>query len=443
MQGGDSEVAWQVTHEALEAHARKRAGLDFEEGTLLLAARRAEVHRHFGYGSFVEYVEHLLGYAPRVTHDKLRVAKALEVLPETARELRDGAIPYSQVRELTRVATPETEQIWLERAQRRTAREVEQLVSGRSLGSLPDSPVDPAQQRHVLRFEVTGETLASFREVKANLQREAGEHSDDDALLLQLARHVLGGPGDDGRASYQVVIDVCEDCGRAKQIADGEAIDVSPTVAAMARCDAQRLPQQLPDAHVGAMHGDSLGRGTHDARPAVRAAQDVRPSVRAAQDVRPSVRATQDVPPAARRAVLRRDQHCCRVPGCRHAQFVDIHHLKTREDGGDHEPRNLVTLCGAHHRAIHEGTLTATLDENNELVVSHADGTPYGAVPSAAASLVHTRAFQALRGLSFGDGDVRRALAEARREMVSDVPLDELLRYCLERLTARVCPRGY
>ncbi len=418
-QDGDAKVTWRVTHEALEAHAKKRAGLDFEEGGLLLAARRARAHRHFGYGSFVEYVEHLLGYSPRVTHEKLRVAEALENLPMTARALQEGALPYSQVRELTRVATPETERIWLQRAQGRTAREVEKLVSGRLPGSLPDSPVEPMEQRHALRFEVSGETLAGFREVKAKLQCEAGGHLDDDALLLLLARHVLGGPVDEGRASYQVAIDVCEDCQRARQIADGEAIDVSTTVVAMARCDAQRLPQQVSGAHVGASHrGDELpARAT---------------------------RASQDVPPAVRRAVLRRDQHRCRVPGCRHARFVDIHHLKAREEGGDHDPQNLVTLCGAHHRAIHEGTLIAMLNDKSELVVAHADGTPYGelALVSAASSLVHTRAFQALRGLSFGEGEVRRALAEAQRELMREAPLDDLLRFCLQRLTAHACQRA-
>ncbi|MDF3067883.1 MAG: hypothetical protein K0R38_3484 [Polyangiaceae bacterium] len=283
---GDAKVPWQVTHEALEAHARKRGELDFEEGGLLLAARRAHVHRHFGYGSFTEYVERLLGYAPRVTHDKLRVAEALERLPELSRELRGGSLKYSQARELTRVATPETEETWLNHARGRTAREVEKLVSGRRPGSLPDSPVEPAQQRHVLRFDVSGETLASFREAVAKLQRDAGEHLDNDSLLLLLARQVLGGPTDDGRASCQVALDVCEDCQRARQLADGELIDVSPSMTATARCDAQHLPA----AHVGVM----ARQQSH-------------------------ARATQDVPPATRRAVLRRDQHRCRAPGCTHA----------------------------------------------------------------------------------------------------------------------------
>ncbi len=84
----------------------------------------------------------------------------------------------------------------------------------------------------------------------------------------------------------------------------------------------------------------------------------------------------------------------------------------------------------------------ATLNEKNELVVAHADGTPYGESASAASFLVHTRAFQALRALGFGEGEVRRALAEAQREPIRDFPLDDLLRFCLERLTARAYQRA-
>ncbi|MDF3065425.1 MAG: endonuclease [Polyangiaceae bacterium] len=411
-------MAWQSTH---EAHAKKRAGLDFEEGGLLLAARRAEAHRHFGYGSFVEYIERLLGYAPRVTHDKLRVAEALEGLPHLARELEVGSLKYSHARELTRVATAETEKVWPEHARGRTAREVEKLVAGRRPGSWPDSPVEPAQQRQVLRFDVSGETLASFREAVAKLQREAGEHLDDDGTLLLLARFVLGGAVDDGRSSYQVSLDVCEDCQRARQLADGELIDVSGAVADMARCDGQRLPS----AHVGTAPPKSPTPATQESP--TRATQES--PTRATQES--PTRATRDVPPAVRRGVLRRDHHRCRVPGCTHSRFVDIHHVQAKADGGNHDPGNLVALRGAHHRAIHEGTSMSTVGGGGELVFRHADGTPYGSRPSAASSLVQTRLFQALRNLGFGEGEARRALADARRETEADASLDELLRHCL------------
>jgi hypothetical protein len=127
--------------------------MDFEEGSWLLVAQRGNAHRQLGYGSFTEYIERLFGYAPRVTRDKLRVARALQQLPELSRELREGRLSFSHVRELTRVATPQTENIWLESARGRSSRQVEKLVSGHGPGSLPHEPKDSKLERHVLRFE--------------------------------------------------------------------------------------------------------------------------------------------------------------------------------------------------------------------------------------------------------------------------------------------------
>jgi len=120
---------WRAAHEALRRLARRRAGLDFEEGKWLLAAQRAGVHARLGYGSFFEYIERLFGYSPRLTHDKLRVAGALEGLPQLAQALREGAATWSSVRELTRVAIPETERAWLDAASGRTAHEVERFAN--------------------------------------------------------------------------------------------------------------------------------------------------------------------------------------------------------------------------------------------------------------------------------------------------------------------------
>ena len=84
----------------------------------------------FGYAAFNEYTERLFGYGSRLTQDKLRVAEALEELPETARELQTGAISFSHARELTRVATPSTEKEWLEGVHRRRGSYPAPLPSG-------------------------------------------------------------------------------------------------------------------------------------------------------------------------------------------------------------------------------------------------------------------------------------------------------------------------
>jgi len=418
-QGGNVEEGWQAAHMALVELARERAGMDYEEGLWLLAARRAEAHRELGYGSFTEYIDRLFGYAPRLTHEKLRVAEALETLPELGRELQSGSVTFSQVRELTRVATSETERVWLERARGCTSRQVERLVSGRKPGDVPDSPADPALELHVLRFEVKGETLATFREAIAQLRRAAGKHLDDDAVLLLLARYVLGGPADEGRASYQIGMDVCEDCGRARQLADGELIDVSTAVREMAKCDAQRLaadrnmpPRDRQTAVEGHAH---VGTTTE----------------------RKLERAAQDVAPATRRQVLRRDHHRCQVPGCTHATFVDVHHIETRAEGGMHEANNLLTLCGAHHRAVHEGTLRISRAADESLSFLHADGTPYGSPPRAPLALLQARAFRALRTLGFGERESTRALEQVLRDE-PEVTLEDVVRRCVQRLSERV-----
>jgi hypothetical protein len=102
---------WKRAHEQLVRLAKSRAGLELEEGKWLLAAQRAGTHQHLGYGSVLEYAEWLFGHAPRLTHEKLRVAGALERLPELEQALSAGELTWSAVRALTRVATPETERV--------------------------------------------------------------------------------------------------------------------------------------------------------------------------------------------------------------------------------------------------------------------------------------------------------------------------------------------
>jgi hypothetical protein len=90
-------------------------------------------------------------------------------------------------------------------------------------------------------------------------------------------------------------------------------------------------------------------------------------------------RAKQTIPPALRRSVIERDRHRCRVPGCSNATYVDLHHVQPRAAGGQNEAHNLITLCGAHHRAVHRRHLV--LDNSTGVLrFRHADGRSYGDV---------------------------------------------------------------
>ena len=422
-EGIRDDVSWRRAHEELVRLAKKRAGLDFEEGRWLLRAFRAGAHVELGLGSFNEYVERLFGYGPRFTQEKLRVAEALEGLPQTAAELESGNISFSAVRELTRVAIPATEREWLEATRHRTVREVEQLVSGHRPGDLPSDAPKGAEKRHVLRFEVSGETLATFREAMAKLRRDAGESLDDDAALLLFSRHVLEGPRDDGRSSYQVALTVCEECRRGTQHGRGERVEVSVQAVEMAECDGQHIGHidgLAPRADVGAKRGAVAGAhvdANHGAWPGVQGAP---------------TRAKQSIPPARRRAVLRRGGGCCRVPGCRNATFVDVHHLRPRSEGGSDDVENLVTLCAAHHHAIHDGRLVCEGTPSTGLTFRHADGTPYGGAPWPTNVDARAKAFGALTQMGFRESEAKQAVG--RIPNAAGVTLDSLLREALREL---------
>ncbi|HEY3495086.1 MAG TPA: hypothetical protein VGK73_10390, partial [Polyangiaceae bacterium] len=63
------EPPWRRAHSELVRLAKRRAGLDDEEGRWLLAALREGTHVRFGFGSFDEYSERMFGYGPKVTQE--------------------------------------------------------------------------------------------------------------------------------------------------------------------------------------------------------------------------------------------------------------------------------------------------------------------------------------------------------------------------------------
>src|SRR5688500_5874736 len=147
-------VGWREADRALRRIAARRAALDLEEARWLLIARRESVHERFGYGSFLEYIERVLGYQPHTARERLRVAEALIELPATSAALEHGGLSYTAVRELTRVATADTERAWLDAIAGRTGREIQILVAGHAAGDLPSDPTDPDLEPRELRLQL-------------------------------------------------------------------------------------------------------------------------------------------------------------------------------------------------------------------------------------------------------------------------------------------------
>jgi hypothetical protein len=366
---------WRAIDRRMRQLAARRAALDVEEARMLLLAKRLEIHRYLGYGSFAEYIERVLGYAPNTGRDRVRVAEELEELPAIATAWEEGRLTYSAVREMTRVATPETEDVVVAYCDGLTVREVVDAMRGLEKGDDPRRQRHPELEPRRLRMELPPETYALFLEARRWLEREVGHAMDDAQFMAVACRAVLDGGArgadhpDSQRESaehgaltdevpstarakppagprHQIAIIVCEQCRRGWHDVPGQSVEITAAALERARCDAIELGR----VDVGA------------AAPA---------------PARRSIAAN------TRRAVLARDHHRCRVPGCRMSRFVDVHHIVHVENGGGPEMWNLVTLCELHHSMHHDGriVIAGTADA---LVVAHADGRPYGAVPGAA-----------------------------------------------------------
>jgi 5-methylcytosine-specific restriction endonuclease McrA len=391
----DCELAeWRQAHEALTRIARRRAALDAEEARWLVIARRERVHGQFGYATFLEYVERILGYAPRTAIERLRIAEALEDLPETRALFAEGGISYSAVREITRLAKPHTERAWLDAAEGRTVRECEAMVRGRKPGDLPTDPADPVLELRRWSVELAPDVYAGVLEVRRRIEEELGGSLDDNAFVSALCERALrGGEGSEevpSRPAYQVALTVCERCDRATQDASGQVVDVAPTVVARARCDAE---------YIGRL------------------------------DAATPVRLTSEIPPATRRLVWRRDHGRCAVPGCRAVKHLEIHHIVPREAGGDHSLSNLILLCDAHHRGHHDGLLAIHGTAPDGLRFEHRDGRRYG-------TDFFAQAKSALRNSGYSAADADVAVERARAHVGAGVSLEDVVRACF-----RECPR--
>ncbi|MEJ7734914.1 MAG: HNH endonuclease signature motif containing protein [Polyangiaceae bacterium] len=412
---------WTSVHEHLVSLGKARASHEREVCRWLLAAQRLGVHARAGYASLAELSERVLGLNARRTEERLRVGRALGDLRLLDGALAAGELPWSAVRELTRVATRETEQAWLEWAKGRRVRQIEAAVAARKPGDGPRDRSDPSRIKHRLLFEVRGETMALFRDMQSAVRADLGSDVDDDTLLYEIARRVLGGPDDGGRASYQVAVSRCDECGHSRIDAAGTSHPVDEAVVEMALCDGQML-ERGADACLPASRMPGRDANPHvedcDQNPHV-GADGANPHAWT-DDQNPRVggrrpRATQTIPPATRRAVMRRDHRRCVVPGCSNHRYLDVHHLDLRSEGGGHDPERLAVLCGAHHRAVHEGVLYVDGTGAAGFVFSHGDGTPYGGNVGVVRLDLVRQALGALERMGFKPTQARALVDDALR----------------------------
>jgi Domain of unknown function (DUF222)/HNH endonuclease len=319
----------------------------------------------------------------------VRTARALfrGPLPSAGRALAAGQISSSHAavlawgtQDLPAGTVAEAEPVLLAAAGRLDPPRLRRVVTHLREVADPDGAQARAQLQHERRGLWLSSTLAGMVAVDGLLEPEAGETllaaleplarpaGGDDRrsgaqrradALTELARRALEGgrlPDTGGvRPQVAVTVELASLLGHPG-LPGGEAGWVGPLPAEATRrlaCDATvtRVVVTRHPAWAGG-EGEPGGRAER-----LRAAMELLPPALggAPSELLDVGRTTRVVSATQRRALAVRDGGC-RFPGCdRPLAWCDAHHLRHWVHGGATDLANLVLLCRAHHRAVHEG----------------------------------------------------------------------------------------
>jgi hypothetical protein len=358
--------------------------------------------------------------------EKVRVAHALAELPKINERFANGALSYSKVRAMTRIADESNENYLLMIAKHGTAHHVEKLVSKyRTAKRLQDNKTAVEQHKH--------RELTHYYDHDGCLVIKARLPAEQGALIVKALEMAMDAAFADTPNPTPVgatprrepnVTAVTSEATTPVGAASRRETNVHPegTLTAVTSEDHEPIAARRADAlaeiaetymnnnessgstadryqvivHV---HPEgALTAETSEATKFVGAASRretnvtaVTPHIEDGPGVTPETskrigcdsslvtikedkngeplsigRRTRTIPPPMRRALRIRDKGC-RFPGCTNTRFVDGHHIQHWADGGETSLDNLVLLCRRHHHLVHEGGFACGKSLNREI----------------------------------------------------------------------------
>jgi hypothetical protein len=386
------------TFEALEAQITELWGhlnaATYRFLELVAEFDRRQAYVRHGLANTAQWLNWQCGIRSVAAREKVRVARALEQLPEISASFALGEISYSKVRAMTRVATPANESVLVHVARHGTASHVEKLVrkyrwtERRDAAKLAHAYVNrqvhcfnDANDTFILHARLPPEIGAVVRkalEVAGDVLRErAGETRDrippppPSAVgwALDAPEHSHAARRADAlRHIVETFLAALAEESEGHSSADRYQVVVHVDQAVLARATA---PSSLEPHDCEIDDGPSLALDT-----ARRLACDATlVGVVNAADGEPLDigRKTRSIPPPLKRALKARDRGC-RFPGCDRTRFTHGHHVEHWADGGHTKLANLVTLCSFHHLLVHEGGYGVRTTDDGLFVFSAPDG---------------------------------------------------------------------
>ena len=312
------EHDWVKLHGEIRSVFTQRTVLKARQLQLLLEADETRLYKRFGYTSITAYVVGELGYTHHSANEQMRVAYELIELRGLAAEFREGALPWTSVRELTRVVTRKTEDVWLDAIEGKRSGPVLEMLRGKGKGALPTDPVDPKKLRYRIVFEdVSAEDFMLHKQARIAVAEANGGTCSDTELVRASAVAILTPSIDEPtKPPFQTAVTTCRDCKQAHLVGAGIEIALSPQDVERVGCDCE---------HIGDLERDE------------------------------PTRIASAIPAPTRRKVFVRDKFRCTVPWCTATRFLAIHYIVHREHGGGHALPVLTLLCDGHHKQHHEG----------------------------------------------------------------------------------------
>ncbi len=334
--------------------------------------------------------------SPVTAREQVRVARCLRVMPALAERFGSGHLSYSQVRAITRAATPESVEVLADMAEFCTAAQLEAITRAFRRSRL--AMEDTAARRQAGRFlryhyDDDGNLVGSFRlpaeagaVFEAAVGQAVGRRDVDDA-------EVAGARDPRGAAAADALVDLVA---AGSQAGDTEGscdsryllhVVVDADVLARPDTDVDRSqragvgvtgPSASDPAGVCQVSGGP-GLSAHTARRVACDATVVAVSVDTTGGLLDVGRKRRTVSRLQKLALQRRDRHC-QYPGCNRTR-TDAHHITHWADGGPTDMANLISLCSRHHHLLHEDRYTIHTHPGGTPTFTRPDGRTIPSVP--------------------------------------------------------------
>jgi len=329
--------------------------IDAERLRRLAEIERRGLYTRDGHLSTASWLATRFKVAWGTAREQVRMARALEEMPETRRALDDGDLSMSAVRVLVAardvdpVSFRDSEALLVDAARIHSMHDLRRAAAYWRQGVERQAALDGEEKLHEHRRLHASVTFLGMVRLDGTLDPETGETLLT-ALQAVLDAESRSGPENDDRAPAQRRADALgEICRQWLDLADrptvaGERPHVNLTVDTDSVRDGSGVINEMDQ--VGPVDPALARRVLCDA--------SIRRIVMTGRSEPLDVgRQTPVVSPAMRRAVIARDRHC-RFPGCdRPHTWCDAHHVVHWADGGPTALPNLLLLCRRHHRMVH------------------------------------------------------------------------------------------